>query len=93
MIALNRYTCNMAIDKYETQEKIVERFAEVMFYLTDEEDMKNEEEIAMDEYRAFASIMTGSLDLKVVEVSEDGLITVNMRILDLEEYVEKILSE
>jgi len=83
----------MATDKYEIQEKIVERFAEVMFYLTDEEDMKNEEEIAMDEYRAFASIMTGSLDLKVVDVSEDGLITVNMRILDLEEYVEKILSD
>jgi hypothetical protein len=83
----------MAIDKYEMQEKIVERLAEVLFNLTDEEDMKGEEEIAMDEYRAFALIMTGSLDLKVVGVDEDGLITVNMRILDLKEYVEKILSE
>jgi hypothetical protein len=83
----------MAIDKFEMQEKIVERLAEVLFSLTDEDDMKGEEEIAMDEYRAFASIMTGSLDLKVVDVTEDGLITVNMRILDLQEYVEKILSE
>jgi hypothetical protein len=83
----------MAIDKFEMQEKIVERLAEVLFNLTDEDDIKGEEEIAMDEYRAFASIMTGSLELKVVDVAEDGLITVNMRLLDLQEYVEKILSE
>ena len=83
----------MSMDKFEAREQIVERLAEVLFRLTDPEDMKGEEQIAMDEYRAFSAIMLGSLDLHVIDVNEDGLISANMRLLDLEEYVEKILSE
>lgn len=83
----------MAEDTFEIRENIVERLAEVLFRLTDPDDIKNEEDIAMDEYRAFASIMVGSLDLTVTDVNEDGLISANMRLLDLDEYVEKILSE
>ena len=83
----------MTTDKFEAREQIVERLADVLFNLTEPDDIKGEEDIAMDEYRAFASIMAGSLDLQVASVDEDGTFHVTMRLLDLEEYVEKILSE
>jgi hypothetical protein len=81
------------MDNFEAREQIVERLAEVLYNLTDPDDMKGEEEIAMDEYRAFSAIMAGSLDLRVVNVNEDGTFQVTMKLLDLQEYVEKILSE
>lgn len=83
----------MAKDIYEAREEIVNQLGEILFRLSDPEDLKGEEVEAREDYMAFATIMVGSLDLKVESVSEDGTITATIRVLDLDEYVEKSLSE
>lgn len=83
----------MATDNFEARENVLDTLANVLFQLSDPEDMKGEEDIAMDEYRAILSIMLGAIDFNVTGVAEDGTISASIKILDLEDYLENILSE